>query len=131
MRIRLLSAFLIAPISVPILIIALNAFGESGVYWEFYLKIGGFLGYGFAVLFGIPYYYLYVKHSKAVTVSTFVPFLLILTAVFIVVMGGLTVFQQGARGMISITFIGNAIIFFVATAVSLSVFYFIGFYRRR
>lgn len=111
---------------------ALLALGSSVVFddvvfYEFILGIGAMVGYGFAAVLGVPAYILYFRKLDPIRALPFLWFTLICLAGYCVVFGLLMVSQDGVGALISATFLGYGVIFFVSTSIAVAAFYLIAF----
>ena len=129
--VRLVAAFAIAPIIVPILVIIEGYLSGTVVLWEFFLGIGSMTGYGFAIILGVPAYFLYFRRLDRISVRPFLWFTLICFALFFVFWGIITTLQDGPLALLTATFWGYSVIFLLATGVSVAVFYLIAFHNFR
>ena len=126
---RVVAAFIVAPIIVPILVIIEGYISGRVVLWEFFLGIGSMTGYGFAIILGIPAYFLYFRKLKRISFRPFLWFALICSALFVIFWGTIMLLQDGPLALLSTTFLGHSVVFFLATATSVAVFFLIAFYR--
>lgn len=102
---------------------------DDVVFYEFILGIGSLVGYGFAAVLGVPAYILYFRKLDPVRALPFLWFTLICLAGYCVLFGLLMVSQDGLGALLSLTFLGYGVMFFVSTSIALTAFYLIAFHR--
>lgn len=126
---RLFAAFLIAPIVPALLALAVSVIFDEVVFHEFILGIGGTVGYLFAAVLGGPAYILYFRKLDPIRTLPFVWFTLACLAGYCVLFGPIMVFQSGLGALLSATFLGYGVIFFVSTSIAVITFYLIAFQK--
>jgi hypothetical protein len=126
---RLFAAFLIAPMVPALLALALSIIFDEIVFYEFILGMGALVGYLFATVLGIPAYILCFRKLDPMRGLPFVWFTLACLAGYCILFGSIMVSQDGLRALLSPTFLGYGVIFFVSTSVAVAAFYLIAFHR--
>ena len=126
---RLFAAFTIAPMVPALMALAFSIMFDDVVFYEFILGMGALVGYLFAAVLGAPAYILYFRHLNPVRKLPFVWFTLACLAGYCVLFGSIMVFQTGLGALLSPTFLGYGVIFFVSTSVAVAAFYLIAFQR--
>ena len=128
---RLFAAFLVAPMVPALWALAFSMMFDEVVFYEFILGTGALVGYLFAMVFGVPAYILYFRHLNPMRKLPFVWFTLACLAGYCLVFGSIMVFQSGPGALLSSTFLGYGVIFFVSTSISVTAFYLIAFHKFR
>jgi hypothetical protein len=128
---RVVAAFIIAPMTAPLLAIAENYVSQDVVFHQFILVIGVTVGYGCAIIVGLPAYFLYFRNLQPMRFGPFLGFTAICTAGYFGLMGVVMVSQDGLLALLSATYLGYGLIFFVFTGLSVAVFYLIAFHSFR
>ncbi|MGL4238061.1 hypothetical protein [Tabrizicola sp.] len=128
---RLFAAFLIAPIVPALLVLAFSIMFDELVYYEFILGMGALVGYLFATILGGPAYILYFRKLDPVRKLPFVCFTLACLAGYCILFGSIMVSQDGFLALLSPTFLGYGVIFFVSTSIAVAAFYLIAFQEFR
>lgn len=128
---RVLAAFAIAPMIVPLLLVADGYMFRDVVYVEFFFVIGGTIGYSFAAFFGLPAYFLYFSTLNPMRFLPFLWFILACIAGYFLLFGVITASQMGRSALLSATFLGNGAVFAICAAVSVAAFYLIAFHEFR
>lgn len=126
---RLFTAFLIAPMVPSLIALASSIMLDDVVFYEFILGMGALVGYLIATVLGVPAYILYFRKLDPVRALPFVWFTLICLAGYCVLFGLLLVSQDGLGALLSPTFLGYGMIFFISTSVAVAAFYLIAFHR--
>lgn len=104
-----------------------NILTDQIVFYEFILILGASVSYGFAIVFGLPAYFLYFRKLEPIRILPFAWFTLICLLGYCILMGSLMVAQDGVGALLSPTFIGYGLIFFASTSISVLAFYLIAF----
>lgn len=125
---RIFAAFAIAPMTAPLLALVLSILFDDVVYYEFILGLGAIMGYGFAIIFGIPAYFLFFRELEPVRIRPFVWFVLSCLLGYVNFFGVINLAQDGVAALLSPTFLAYGLIFFVCTSISVFSFYLIGFH---
>jgi len=126
-ELRLFAAFMIAPMMPALLALGSSIVFDDVVFYEFILGIGAVVGYGFAAVLGVPAYILYFRRLDPIRVLPFVWFTLICLAGYCVLFGLLLVSQDGVGALLSPSFLGYGVYFFVSTSIAVAAFYLIAF----
>ena len=125
--IRVLVAFVVAPITPGILAAMVDRWFGYGQSWSFLLGVGATAGYGFAGVLGLPAYILYFRRQENVRFKNFLLFSGMCILTMHVALGAIMVAQDGVLALLSATLWGYTSAFAVATLVSVSTFYLIVF----
>lgn len=126
-ELRLFAAFVIGPMVPAFLALGFSILFDDIVFYEFILGMGALAGYLFATILGVPAYFLYFRHLNPIRKLPFVWFTLVCLAGYCVLFGTIMVSQSGLWALLSPTFLGYGVIFFVCTAIAVAAFYLIAF----
>lgn len=100
---------------------------DDVVFYEFILGIGSLVGYGFAAVLGVPAYILYFRKLDPIRKLPFVWFTLVCLLGYCLCFGAIMVSQDGLLALLSPTFLGYGVIFFISTSVAVTAFYIVAF----
>lgn len=120
---RILAAFVIAPITGPLIVLASSYLLDDRVYYQLILGIGATHGYSCAAIVGIPAYFLYFRKLKPMRFLPFFWFSMVYTALYFWMIG-LIMFSQD---VLSFPYWGLGAIFFISSGISVATFYLIAF----
>lgn len=126
---RLFTAFLIAPMVPALLALGISIMFDDIVFYEFILGMGALVGYLFATVLGVPAYVLCFRKMEQIRKLPFVWFTLACLAAYCLLFGAIMVSQSGLGALLSPTFLGYGVIFFVSTAIAVTAFYLIAFQK--
>jgi len=126
---RVLIAFLVAPMIIPMALVLIQYLGGEVVFWEFFLGVGLAAGYGFALALGLPAYLLYFRRPENQTLKGCFGFAIVCSLIFFVFWSSILVSQDGPMVFFSTTLWGYGLIFLGAALISVALFYLIAFHR--